>query len=204
MKLLTFGGFLIVNVYNSYYIDNMFRILAYLIGGLAFFYYLFTTIFDEIQNYKLTHKLDCFGTCTGTMIIIIILSIIAFNEYKLHKTSLLKAYNYGQYFDLKKDGTCFMKSGDNRRYGTYQITDSTIIFDKIIEEDSLMVSNKFSIRKLKNVYESEQKNKFANYLVQVDINGNLIKMHPIYAGVYGQIAYVPFYFKIFEDHRNLN
>ena len=200
--LLGLGILLIANVYNSYHEHNMFRIIAYIIFGVAFFILLVSTIWKEIEKFKLKNKLsNITGSILGILVVLIILVIIAFNEYKLNKPSLLKAGNYGQYFDLKTDGTCYMFNGEQKRYGKYRIQDSTVIFDQIIKEDSFMVSNRFEIKKLKNVYESEEKDKFENYLVQIDSNRNIIKMHGIYAGVYGQIAYVSFNFEIFEDNR---
>ena len=200
--MLGLGILLIANVYNSYHYHNMFRIIGYVFFGIAFLFLLIKIITKEIKQFKLKNTLsNITGSILGMLVLLIILVIIFFNEYKLNKPSLLKAGNYGQYFDLKTDGTCYMFNGEQKRYGKYQIKDSTVIFDQIIKEDSFMVSNRFEIKKLKNVYESEKKDKFENYLVQIDRNRNVIKMHGIYAGVYGQTAYVSFNFEIFEDNR---
>ncbi len=157
-----------ITLYLSYRSDNVFALFIYIILGLI--------VFCQLLNIlKTKNKI---AILISLISIISVLIIYGIYEYKINKTSFLKAKMHGVYIDLKNDNTYVIKSGSwaskKHYYGKYKFDpkDSIIVFDKNINDGTLN-SSRMKIVNIKNYINIDNKNH--KYLIQLDQNNNEIQ-----------------------------
>ncbi|MFI0490849.1 hypothetical protein [Flavobacterium sp.] len=143
-------------------------------------------------------------TFIGTILIILNLGIFSYYEIKLNSQTLLKAENHGVYADFKKNGEYIIQSGSwaskEHFYGKYSIEDSLIKVDRK-KFDDVLVTDKFVIRKIINVFGEDDKGKIRNYIIELDQNGKEIKNRLVDFDKSNNKIYDSFKFEIIEDNR---
>jgi len=180
--LAIIGSLFAYILYNSYYYDNLFEMIFYLILGTIGIILLFKIIRNDNQDYKKSRRISNYLTSIiGILIFSINIGIYTYYEIKINSPSLIKARIFAGYADFKKNGEYVIISGPwasrTHFYGNYVIKDSIITVDRK-EFDDVLTTNRFVIRNSDSIIQENYKNKeimIDKYLIQIDENGKEIK-----------------------------
>jgi len=192
-------------LFQSYHQDNIFQIFIYpIIGGIGL-YTFYKGYFDDIKRYEKTKKLKSYSiTIIGLFLVILNLGIVSYYEIKLNSKTLFKVVNHGVYGDFKKNGEYIIKSGSwaSRKhfYGKYSIIDSLITIDRK-KFDDVLITDKFVIRNISNVFGENDNGKTKKYLIQLNDNNKEIKNRLSGYDKSKNEIYDSYFFEVIEDNR---
>lgn len=93
--LMILGIFFAYILFQSYHYDNIFKTFIFIIVGGSGLYIFCSGIFNDLEKYKKTKKLESYTlTIVGTLLVILNLGIFSYYEIKVNTKSLLKT-EYG-------------------------------------------------------------------------------------------------------------
>ncbi len=178
--IVLIGCFLIYYTYNSKYQVSIFDSLFWVILIAAGIPLLFWTLYKDFISFKINKEFPILLPSIISLIIISIISILEFKNYRdFNKPTLLRAYYDGDIngtgIDFKLDGTYIFNSSaigfTDYNYGTYKIEGQKFIIDQN-KIDEIIESSILEVQK-QNAEDSESLNA-ENYLIQITKQGNKI------------------------------
>ena len=165
---------------DNFFLDAIILLVIALVGIIIF---IWTTIRDT-KDYKVYRNIICYvPTFIGLLFITANIWLVIYQNSRTDSPTLISGFYDGGFngfkVDFKTDGSYLMSNGSglgqNYFYGKYTIKDSIITIDKS-NIDNCIETNTLVIR-TENYFMTdaiEGKKYKANYIAQIDANGNEI------------------------------